>query len=116
LLVAFIPRILVGIVAWYVFIGFDKIIRIKKKAVLWAAAGLAGALTNTLLVLHFIFFFFGEAWNASLTTPSEIIYLGILGIITVNGIPEAVMSAILIPAIMGVMVVVIDRIPTARQV
>jgi uncharacterized membrane protein len=115
-IVAFIPRILVGIVAWYVFAGFDKILRSKKKAVSWAAAGLAGALTNTLLVLHFIFLFFGETWNAARATPSEVIYWGILSLISINGIPESIMSAILVPAIISALVAVISRMPETRKV
>ena len=115
LLVAFVPRIMIGVVAWYVFAGMDALLRSQKRVVAWAAAGLAGALTNTLLVMHFIFFFFGEAWNSARATPSDALYMGILSIISVNGIPEAIVSAILVPAIMGALVVVTSRIPSAQR-
>jgi len=116
LVVAFVPRILVGVVAWYTYVGVNALLRSQRKALSWAAAGLAGAMTNTLLVLHFIFFFFGEAWNSARATPSDVLYLGILSIISINGIPEAVLSAILVPAIMGALVIVIRRIPSTRRV
>ncbi|MCL2189640.1 MAG: ECF transporter S component [Defluviitaleaceae bacterium] len=115
LVVAFIPRICIGITAWYAYVGASRLFHLQKKTVAWMVAGLVGALTNTVLVMHFIFFFFGETWNSVRATPSDVIYLGILSIISVNGIPEALVSALLVPAIMGALTVVINRMPSSNR-
>ena len=111
LIVAFVPRILVGIVPWYVFVGLRKLLSKKLAVANFAIAGIAGALTNTLLVMHFIFLLFGDTWNIARATPSpsDALYAAIWGIVATNGIPEAVASAVLVGAIMGALVVVIDR-------
>ena len=115
LVVAFVPRVLIGVVSWYVFAALDALFKSGKRPITWAVAGLAGALTNTLLVLHFIFFFFGDTWNNARATPFDAIYLGILSMIAVNGIPEAIASAIIVPAIVGALVAVISRVPARVQ-
>ena len=111
LVVAFVPRILVGIVPWYVFVGLRRLLTPKLNLVNYAITGIVGALTNTLLVMHFIFLFFGSSWNSvrAEPAPADAIYGAILGIIATNGIPEAIASAILVSAIVGALVVVIDK-------
>jgi uncharacterized membrane protein len=100
LIVAFVPRILVGIVPWFVFKG---IMRVRDNQ--WGAlvlAGIAGSLTNTLLVLNFIYFLFGNTWNAArgdAAAPTGAIYTAIMGMVLGNGIPEAVVAGILVTAI-----------------
>jgi len=116
LVVAFVPRVFIGVAAWYAYVEVDKLLHSRKRITSWAVAGLVGALTNTLLVLHFIFFFFGEAWNSARATPSTVVYWGILSIISINGIPEAIMSAIIVPAVMGALVAVINRMPSKQSV
>jgi len=111
LVVAFVPRILVGVVPWYVFVGLRKLMPEKISVANYAITGIAGALTNTLLVMHFIFLLFGGTWNYARATPSpsDALYMAIWGIVATNGVPEAIASAILVGAIMGALVVVIDK-------
>ena len=59
------------------------------------AAGLAGALTNTLLVMNLIFLFFKDAYASANNVASEAVYSFILTIIGINGVPEAIVAAIL---------------------
>ena len=54
LLIAFIPRILIGIVPYFVFKGMQKLIKNKANTVSLFIAGLAGSLVNTILVLSLI--------------------------------------------------------------
>jgi len=109
--VAFVPRILVGVVPWYVFIGLRKLLTEKMNVITFAITGIAGALTNTLLVMHFIFLMFGNTWNAARAqpAPADALYAAIWGIVATNGVPEAIASAILVGAIMGALMVVIDK-------
>jgi uncharacterized membrane protein len=72
----------------------------------WAIAGVAGSMTNTLLVMHLIYIFFGEDWNNA-RGPVDVIYTAILGIITMNGVPEAIVAGILVAAVMGALSVVV---------
>jgi len=113
LIVAFVPRILVGVVAWYVFAGLRRLLSPKLAIVNYAVAGIAGSLTNTFLVMHFIFLLFGDTWNAARATPApaDAIYAAIWGIVIANGIPEAIAAAVLVAAIVGALVVVINKSP-----
>jgi len=111
LAVAFIPRILVGVMSWYVFAGLRKLLSPKLTIANYAIAGIAGSLTNTFLVMHLIFVFFGSTWNAARATPSpsDAIYAAIWGIVITNGIPEAIAAAVLVAAIVSALVVVIEK-------
>ena len=59
------------------------------------AAGLAGSLTNTLLVMNLIFVFFKDAYAAANNVATEAVYEFILSIIGINGVPEAIVAAII---------------------
>lgn len=85
LFIAFIPRILIGIVPYFVY----KYIKGKIGLTL---AGLAGSMTNTILVLTSMYLFFGSTLNWSLKTV-------LATIVGTNSIAEAVLSAILTAAI-----------------
>jgi len=113
LIVAFVPRILVGVVSWYVFAGLRKLLSPKLSVVNYAVAGIAGSLTNTFLVMHLIFMMFGDTWNAARATPApaDAIYAAIWGIVIANGIPEAIAAAVLVAAIVGALVIVIEKSP-----
>lgn len=101
LVVCFVPRILVGITAYYVFHWITKAAggKIGKRSAALAVAGVAGALTNTLLVMNLIYFCFGKEYGAASKGLTQGIYGVILGIICINGIPEAIVSGILTLAV-----------------
>ncbi|MCL2361240.1 MAG: ECF transporter S component [Defluviitaleaceae bacterium] len=111
LVVAFVPRILVGVIPWYVFVGLRKLLPEKLTIANYAVAGLTGALTNTLLVLHLIVLLFGDSWNLARATPApaDALYAAIWGMIATNGVVEAIVAFVLVGAIMGALVVVIDK-------
>ena len=100
LLICFVPRILVGIVPYFVYVGIKKIYR--KKAGDWIAlpvAAVLGTVTNTLLVMNLIYICFSEQFAAAKGIAVSAVYNAILGIILANGIPEAIVAAILVTAI-----------------
>ena len=102
LLICFGPRILTGVVPWYVYRFFQKI-RKRAKAndmVSLAAAGVSGALTNTLLVMSLIYLFFGSQYAAASGEAANAAYLFVLSIIGINGVPEAIVAGILL-ALLG---------------
>ena len=101
LIICMIPRILVGIVAYYVFRAVLKALGEKsgKRTIALAAAGVAGSLTNTLLVMNLIYLFFGKEYGQAARGLTEGIYSVIIGIICINGIPEAIVAGILTVAV-----------------
>lgn len=96
-IICFLPRILTGIVPFYIYRGFERMT--GKQTFSLAAAGLSGALTNTLLVMNLIFLFFREAYASANHVAEEAVYTFILSIIGINGIPEAIVAAILVSLI-----------------
>ena len=95
-LICFIPRILIGVVAYYVFIGVKRLLKNKKGSftAALAVAGIAGSLTNTLLVMNGIYFLFGSQYAEAAKKATKGLYLVILGIIGTNGVPEAIIASI----------------------
>lgn len=101
LIICFVPRILIGVVPYYVCRALKKT-KIKDKAN-YAVAGLCGSLTNTLLVMNMIYLFFGESYGAAKNIASNALYSAILSIICINGIPEAIVAAILTAIVVSAM-------------
>ncbi len=98
LAICFIPRILIGIAAYYICVLVYKLLKHQKTGAAYFAAGLAGSMTNTLLVMNGIFFFFGDAYAAARELSTEMLYYAIIGMIAANGIPEAIVAALLTAA------------------
>ena len=79
-----------------------------------ALAGLSGALTNTLLVMHFIFLFFAEPYAAANQVTVSALYGFILTVIGINGVPEAIVAAIF-AVVIGKVLFKLKLGNTARQ-
>ena len=61
MIICFVPRILVGVIPFYVYRGVKKLQREEKASTAGLAlAGISGALVNTLLVMNLIFVFFRD--------------------------------------------------------
>ncbi len=95
LLVAFLPRILVGIFPYYVYHFFHKVQKSKREVISLTIAGVAGSMTNTILVMNLIYFLFRDAYGKSLNLAVGAVYKAVLSVIIVNGLPEAILAAIL---------------------
>lgn len=125
LLICFVPRILTGVVPWYVYRllagralpeskssksgealpepkdidSHDRGARHKsgkgRHAAAFFAAGVSGALTNTLLVMNLIYLCFRDAFAGVNKLEPGALYGFILTVIGVNGVPEAVLAGVL---------------------
>ncbi len=96
LIICFVPRILVGVVPFYVYRLVKKLSKKESTSVPGLAlAGVAGALTNTLLVMNLIFLFFRDAYASANGVASNAVYGFILSIIGINGVPEAIVAGVL---------------------
>ena len=105
LVIAIVPRVLIGVVAYYVFAAMMNFFRDKKGGhtiSLWIA-GVAGSLTNTLLVMNLIYIFFGESYAAASNKLAEGFYMVIMSVIVINGVPEAIVAGILVTSIVKVL-------------
>ena len=83
-LIAVLPRLFIGPVAWLVWRALER-----KPVPALIAAGLAGSLTNTVLVLGMIGLLGGAPWGV------------LLPIVVANGLPEAAASAIITLAVVA---------------
>ena len=95
--ICFVPRILVGVVPYFVYMGMKKLS--KWKSLNFAVAGVLGAFTNTLLVMGSIYVLYKDAYaSAQGIDPSAV--LGVIGgVISFNGVIEAILSGVLVSAL-----------------
>jgi len=85
-LVSILPRLFIGVVAWLLYSGVKKFGEVGGLV----AAGIAGSLTNTILVLGVL--------GLQKKLPWELIG----SIAVINGLPEAVIAAALTTAVISV--------------
>lgn len=91
IVICFVPRILIGVVAGLSLKGFQKIFH--GSSLPFVLSGFLGSITNTILVLAGIYFCFGFQYSQAIGT-SQALLLGILGAsILTNGIPEAILGS-----------------------
>lgn len=104
LVICLVPRILAGVIPYYIFRWMQHAAP-KKEALCLGVAGVAGSLTNTLLVMNMIYFFFAESYAAANEVTAQALYGFILSIIGINGIPEAIVAAIITAAVGKILLV-----------
>jgi uncharacterized membrane protein len=96
-IISVLPRILIGVVTAYVF---HRILSGKlNETVKMSIAGVLGSLTNTILVLGFIFIFYREPYANFMKINVEQLFPALLTIVATNGITEAILSGVLAPII-----------------
>lgn len=100
IIICFIPRILVGIVPYFVYKLVMHFVSEDTRAkgvsgIGLVLAGISGALVNTLLVMNLIYVFYGEAYIEASKKAVSLGYMVILSIIGINGVPEAIIAGIL---------------------
>ena len=102
LVICFIPRILVGITPDLIYRGSRRLFGHKNagvKTVCMVVAAIVGAFTNTVLVMGLIFVIFRSAYAAANGITVDAVLGVILGVVASNGIPEAIVAAVITPAL-----------------
>lgn len=100
-IIAIIPRVLVGIVAYYVYRALYN--KIKKESFSIAIASLLASFTNTAGVLSLAYLFYLEKYSAALGINPDTAAVAIAGIGITNGIPEAIVSSVIcVPVIIAI--------------
>lgn len=101
IVICFVPRILVGVLPWFVVKLFE-LIPANKTAVRSAGCVVAGALgsaVNTILVMGLMGLTLGGSFAAAQGVAGDAVWGGILAIVFANGIPEAIAAAVITPVI-----------------
>ena len=98
IVICFVPRILIGITAYFVYEGLSKVI--KKKTPSMFIAGVAGSMTNTILVMGMAYIFFAKKYAEATGLESvDLVLKAVLTVMAVNGIPEAIVAGIISSAV-----------------
>lgn len=102
LFICFVPRILIGVTPWLVYQAITHIPAKRDlglSAVSMALAGVVGAFTNTALVMGTIFLVFRSAYATMAGISLDAVLGAILAIVGANGVPEAIVAAVITPAV-----------------
>lgn len=97
LVIAFVPRILIGIVAFLVFKALFK--ATNRKSLSMFIAGVAGSMTNTILVMGMAYIFFAKPYAAATDIAVDGVLKAVCGVMVVNGIPEAIIAGLIASAV-----------------
>lgn len=95
--ICFVPRILVGVIPYFIYKGMKKFS--KWKSLNFAVAGVIGAFTNTFLVMGSIYILYKDAYAAAQGIDPAMVLGVIGGIIGFNGVIEAVLSGVIVSAV-----------------
>ena len=95
--ICIVPRICIGLAAWALFRYIPGNVHLRA-----GIAAIGGALTNTVLFLGSFFLLVGAPYAAAKGISVEAVGLMLVGITTANGIPEALVSGVIvIPIVMA---------------
>ena len=96
-LVSILPRVLIGIVAYYVYKMAVKLI--KNTFISGWITGVIGSLVNTIGVLGMIYILYGVRYANALGESASAAKTLILTLIATNGIPEAIVGGFVVSAV-----------------
>lgn len=104
LVICFVPRILTGVVPWFVFRGLARLMgRFQKegasRTVALTVAGALGAVVNTALVMGLIGTLLQDGFASAKGIPVNGVSGAIMAIVLANGVPETIAAAVLTPAV-----------------
>lgn len=104
LVVALLPRILTGVVPFFVYRFLNNKLKKENKKTALFISGVSGSLVNTILVMNFIFFIFQDAYaQVKGVGAGWGLYKVILSVIAINGVPEAIIAGIATSAVASVL-------------
>lgn len=108
-LISVVPRLLIPLAAWGAYRLMKSILPKKKpmESVAWSVSALAGSLTNTIFVLLALFIAYRTQIEGILSNLGLEQYANaagkflFFGVALPNGIPEAIATMVLVPAVMA---------------
>ena len=100
-------RILIGVVAGWLWVLFTKI-KLNQFLAL-PIVGFVGSMVNTVTVMGSIYFLFAQQYAEAKEVALTAVFGLVMGTVTASGIPEAIAAAILVLALGKVLVVVFRK-------
>lgn len=100
-------RILIGVVAGWMWVLFTKI-KLNQFIAL-PIVGFVGSMVNTVTVMGSIYFLFAQQYAEAKEVALTAVFGLVMGTVTASGIPEAIAAAILVLALGKVLVVVFRK-------
>lgn len=95
--ICIMPRVCIAIAAWAIYKYIPVNVHLRA-----GLAAIGGAITNTILFLGSFYFLVGAPYAAAKGMSVEAVGLMIMGIVTANGIPEALVSGVIVvPIVMA---------------
>lgn len=100
-IVSVVPRILIGIVAYYVYKLLKN--KFKKESIQIGIAAVLATITNTVGVLGFTYLLYVEQYAKAMEISSSTAGITIASVALTNGIPEALLSALItVPVVVAI--------------
>lgn len=107
-IVSVLPRVLIGIVSYYIFVSIKRVFKTGKIGV--GIAAILGSLTNTIGVLGFIYLFYFKDYANILMKKGTIVSdakgpvaSAILAIVGTNGLAESALCALItVPVVLAI--------------
>ena len=96
-LISIVPRILVGFVAGYVYHLFKN--KKEKDSLGMILSSVLASLTNTILVLFFIYLFYKDDYATALNVDVSNLAKALGAVVLTNGLADAVAAAIIAPVV-----------------
>ena len=100
-------RILIGVVAGWLWVLFTKI-KLNQFIAL-PIVGFVGSMVNTVTVMGSVYFLFAQQYAEAKEVALTAVFGLVMGTVTASGIPEAIAAAILVLALGKVLVVVFRK-------
>ena len=100
-------RILIGVVAGWLWVLFTKIK--MNQFIALPIVGFVGSMVNTVTVMGSIYFLFAQQYAEAKEVALTAVFGLVMGTVTASGIPEAIAAAILVLALGKVLVVVFRK-------
>ncbi len=94
-LVSVLPRVLIGIIAYYCY----KIVPVKNESIKSGIAGAIGTLVNTVGVLTMMYLLYGARFAETMGIDTALAGKTIIGIGIANGIPEVIIATLITSAV-----------------
>lgn len=100
--ICIVSRVMIGVVAYWLhaFLSAHTKLSMHVKNLI---CGAAGAIINTLLVMGGIYFLYGSAYAGAKGLDVSLLSKMIAGVVLTQGVPEAIVSAVITAAVLGVM-------------
>ncbi len=95
--ICIVPRVCIAIAAWLIYKYIPGNVHLRT-----GLSAVGGAITNTILFLGSFYLLVGAPYAAAQGMSVEAVGLMIMGIVTANGIPEALVSGVIVvPIVMA---------------